>query len=217
MALAQTNWPGGWSFRAVGMAFPFALQLALLCYLDTLLTSRIMDNLSGETTRQDRELMAQGVANTTVAFLGGIPGAQATIRSVLIFKEGATMRLAGTLVGVFVLVELIAFQDLIGLIPRAVFTGVLVKVGYDVFDWGPVRRYALQVWDGVRGGTHVGRDQPVSYTDAAFIAATTAATLIWNLNVAVIGGTVAFHAVRAFRLSAGQKVQESESALNDED
>ena len=127
------------------------------------------------------------------------------------------MRLAGMSVGIFVLVELIAFQDLIGLIPRAVFTGVLVKVGYDVFDWGPVRRYALQIWDTVRDDTHVRRDQPVSHTDAAFIAATTAATLIWNLNVAVIGGTLAFHAVKALRQSAGRKVPKSEGTLSDED
>ncbi len=173
--------------------------------------------MSGETTRQNRELAAQGIANTTVAFFGGIPGAQATIRSVLILKEGATTRLAGILVGVFVFVELIAFQDLIGLIPRAVFTGVLVKVGYDVFDWGPVRRYVLQVWDTVRSATHVRRDQPVSHTDAAFIAATAAATLIWNLNVAVIGGTLAFHGVTALRQSAGRKVAESDGALSDED
>ena len=110
-----------------------------------------------------------------------------------------------------------AVRDLIGLIPHAVFTGVLVKVGYDVFDWGPVRRYALQVWDTVRNDKDVRRDQRVSHTDAAFIATTAAATLIWNLNVAVIGGTVAFHAIKALWGPASQKVSESESALSDED
>jgi SulP family sulfate permease len=199
------------------LAFPFAVQLALLCYLDTLLTSRIVDTMSGETTRQDAELHAQGIANTAVAFVGGIPGAQATIRSVLILKEGATMRLAGVSVGIFVLVELIAFQDLIGLIPHAVFTGVLVKVGYDVFDWGPVRRYALQVWDALRDDPDVPRGPRVSHTDAVFIAGTAAATLAWNLNVAVIGGTLAFHAVKAMRASAGEKIPESGSAMSDEE
>ena len=48
------------------------------------------------------------------------------------------MRIAGIMVGVFVLIEMLLFQDWIGLIPQAVFSGVLLKVGYDVFDWNPI-------------------------------------------------------------------------------
>jgi hypothetical protein len=72
-----------------------------------------------------------------VAAFGGLPGAQATIRSVLILKEGGTMRLAGTAAGVFVMIEMLIFQNFVKLIPQAVFCGVLVKVGYDVFDFEP--------------------------------------------------------------------------------
>ena len=75
------------------------------------------------------------MANASVAIVGGIPGAQATIRSVLLVKENASMRLAGILVGVFVLLEMLLFQDMLRLIPQAVFAGVLFKVGYDVFDF----------------------------------------------------------------------------------
>ena len=63
--------------------------------------------------------MAQGIAAGAVEVFGVIPGAQATIRSVLIINENATMRLAGVFVGAFVLVEFILFQDAIGLIPQA--------------------------------------------------------------------------------------------------
>ena len=55
------------------------------------------------------------------------------------------MRLAGVLVGIFVLIEMLMFQDLISLIPQAVFSGVLLKVGYDVFDWVPLRQYSYHV------------------------------------------------------------------------
>ena len=151
-----------------------------------------------------------------MAFVGGIPGAQATIRSVLIIKEGATSRLAGTLVGIFVLVELVGLQDFIGQIPLAVFTGVLVKVGYDVFDWGPVRIYAAQAWNAIRAASPVRRDLRVSHSAAVFIAATTAATMVWNLNAAVIGGTVAFHAISKFRPQVDLGGPEAEGALGDE-
>jgi SulP family sulfate permease len=116
----------------VMLALPFAVQLAVLCYLDTLLTSLVVDKLiqgrdkSEEVTKKGKELMAQGLANAIVAVFGGLPGAQATIRSVLILKEGGTMRLAGTAAGVFVMIEMLIFQSFVTLIPQAVFCGVLV-------------------------------------------------------------------------------------------
>ena len=119
-------------------ALPFAIQLAGLCYLDTLLTSLVVDRMTGEPTRQNKELVAQGVANGAIALVGGIPGAQATIRSVLVIKEGGNLRLAGIAIGAFVLVEMMLLRDLIAMIPQAVFAGILFKVGYDVFDFDTV-------------------------------------------------------------------------------
>lgn len=89
---------------------------------------------TGETTEQNRELAAQGFANGAVAFFGGIPGAQATIRSVLILNEGARTRVAGVLVGIFVLIEMLIFQDLIAAIPQAVFAGVLFCILFFVIS-----------------------------------------------------------------------------------
>jgi SulP family sulfate permease len=86
------------------------------------------------------------VATAAISMVGGIPGAQATIRSVLILNEGATWRLAGVAVGIFVLIEMLIFQDYIGLIPVAVFAGILFKVGYDVFDWGPTVTYVKKMF-----------------------------------------------------------------------
>lgn len=190
--LVATQFPTEWSGRALRLALPFALQLAMLAYLDTLLTSLVVDKLSGEHTRQDRELAAQGLANGLISLVGGIPGAQATIRSVLIIKEGATLRLAGVLVGVFVLIEMVALQDLIGAVPLAVFTGILIKVGYDVFDWHPVGSYVRRLL----GGTKRPAGGMITHGEVLFIGGTTAATLVWNLNAAVIGAALLFYAVR---------------------
>ena len=180
-------------------ALPFALQLAMLCYLDTLLTSLVVDKISGERTRRDKELVAQGMANGLVSFLGGIPGAQATIRSVLMLKENATLRLSGIIVGVFVLIEMVLFQDLISLIPKAVFVGVLFKVGYDVFDFKPLRLYCKLV------ATHRAamftnffsrRDDELIFVtnrEVLMILGTTAATVWFDLNIAVAGFTFLFY------------------------
>jgi len=107
--------PTQWSFALVLLAVPFVVQLTMLAYLDTLLTSLVVDRkvevMHGhkDITKPNQELCAQGIANAAVSLFGGIPGAQATIRSVLILNEGATMRLAGVLVGSFVLIEMLMF------------------------------------------------------------------------------------------------------------
>ena len=196
--VVQKNVPTDWSGQLVWLAIPFALQLAMLCYLDTLLTSLVVDKKMTEKfgreerTKQNKELAAQGAANAAVACLGGIPGAQATIRSVLILNEGATWRIAGVAVGIFALVEMLVFQDYISTIPVAVFTGILFKVGYDVFDWQPCVIYVKGL---------LGKRDPVGIFDVGhreifFIAGTAAVTLVKDLNTAVIAFTALFYLVR---------------------
>ena len=199
--LLSAQWPADWSTPVLLAALPFALQLSILGYLDTLLTSLVVDKMTREKTKQNKELMAQGLSIAAVAALGGIPGAQATIRSVLIIKEKATLRLAGVLVGVFALLEMILLQDTINLIPQAVFSGILFKVGYDVFDWLPVRLYLKEL---MRDWHHVlhrffsrHNDEPiyVNNVEILFIAGTTLVTIFWDLNVAVGCFTALFFVV----------------------
>ena len=189
--MVLSNLPTQWSFQLVILAFPFALQFAILAYLDSLLTSLVADRKyntihgTEEQTRPNVELKAQGIANSVVSIFGGIPGAQATIRSVLIINEGATMRLAGIMVGIFVLIEMLLFQDLIAQIPQAVFSGILLKVGYDVFDWKPVGDFLFQ--------THL---RSVRLGAILFITGTTIITVLVNLSAAVIFFTVLYYLVR---------------------
>lgn len=198
VAVVEKNVPTDWSAHLIWLAIPFALQLSMLCYLDTLLTSLVVDKKMTEKfgreerTKQNKELSAQGVANAAVACLGGIPGAQATIRSVLILNEGATWRIAGVAVGIFVLVEMLIFQDYISTIPVAVFTGILFKVGYDVFDWRPCVIYVKRLM-GKRDPTGL---FDVGHREMFFIAGTTAVTLVKDLNTAVIVFTALFYLVR---------------------
>ncbi|MCH7988905.1 MAG: SulP family inorganic anion transporter [Planctomycetes bacterium] len=197
-AVVERNLPTNWDPKLVLLALPFALQLTMLCYLDSLLTSLVMDKKvterfgREERTNQNQELAAQGAATAVVAVIGGIPGAQATIRSVLILNEGATWRLASAAVGVFVLIEMLIFQDHVSLIPVAVFSGILFKVGYDVFDWEPTVIYVKRLFGkpAAIGTTDVG------HWDMFFIAGTAAITLVMDLNTAVIAFTVLFYLVR---------------------
>ncbi len=174
--------------------YKFVLTLTLLCYLDSLLTSLVVDKFTGEETKRNKELAAQGIANSVIALFGGIPGAQATIRSVLIIKERATFRYAGIMVGVFVLVEMVIFQDWINYIPKAVFSGVLLKVGWDVFDKDSV----IIFWKQVRG-IETGREFRITGIEMwLFIAGTTTATVLLDLNVAVVSFSLLFYLFNRF-------------------
>ncbi len=188
-AFIPTEMPSG---EIALLALRFGGELAALNYLDTLLTALVVDRITGEKTAQNKELAAQGVSCLAVVPFGGIPGAQATIRSVLIIKDGATERWAGILVGVFALVEMLIFRDAIVLIPQCVLAGVLLKVGIDVFDWHPVVEY----WQWLRGKWS-SADHPVTedveHIEMLFIIGTTLVTVMVNLNVAVIAFTLMFY------------------------
>lgn len=197
--LVADQWPGSWSFAYMKEALPFAVQLAALCYLDTLLTSLVVDKMTAEKSKQNKELMAQGVATGAVAMLGGIPGAQATIRSVLLVKEGATMRLAGIVTGIFVLVEMLMFQHLITYIPQAVFIGILLKVGYDVCDLLPIQLWIHEFFIDESKLIekillrHKHETIFVSDMEMFLIVGTILVTVLYDLNIAVIMFTTFFY------------------------
>ncbi len=197
--LVQSQFPTNWDLNILLLALPFALQLSVLGYLDTLMTSLVVDKMTKRKTKQNQELFAQGIGAAAVALVGGIPGAQATIRSVLIVKEKATWRLAGILVGVFALIEMLLFQNLINLIPQAVFTGILIKVGYDVFDWTPFRLYLKEIVKDWHAMMHKffsrHDDEPIFVTNREFfvIVGTTLVTILFDLNLAVAIFTIFFY------------------------
>ena len=213
-ALVTTQLPGSFNLNVLWLALPFALNLTLLAYLDTLLTSLVVDKKVKEifgyedNTLQNKELLAQGLANGLVAFIGGIPGAQATIRSVLILKENATLRLAGILSGAFVLIEMLMFQDWVSYIPKAVFAGLLIKVGYDVMDWAPLVTWTKERFKKVAKAEVPG-------IDMFFIAGTTILTVVVNLNIAVISFTVLFYVLKRFMPSLQDISEDATEGLED--
>lgn len=168
------------------MAIPYALELTLLAYLDSLLTALVIDRMTREKSKLNKELVAQGLANAVSGIFQGIPGAQATIRSVLLIKEGAQTRLAGILIGIFALISLLLFKDYLTLVPAAVFAGVLLKAGLDVFDKDFVGHYIKDKW-------FRSRERNIQFL---FIMYTTIITVIIDLNMAVITGTILFYIAR---------------------
>ncbi|MCK5678834.1 MAG: SulP family inorganic anion transporter, partial [Flavobacteriaceae bacterium] len=112
-----------------------ALTLALLGAIDSLLTSVVADNMTKTKHKPNKELIGQGIGNSIAAIFGGIPGAGATIRTVVNINAGGKTRLSGMMAGVLLLVILLAMGPIASKIPAAVLAGILITVGIGVMDY----------------------------------------------------------------------------------
>ena len=112
-----------------------ALTLALLGAIDSLLTSIVADNMTKTKHKPNKELVGQGIGNSIAAIFGGIPGAGATIRTVVNINAGGKTRLSGMIAGVLLLFILLALGPIASKIPAAVLSGILITVGIGVMDY----------------------------------------------------------------------------------
>jgi|TARA_B110000211_G_scaffold107055_1_gene124248 SulP family sulfate permease len=125
----------GFSLDSITPYIFAALTLALLGAIDSLLTSVVADNMTKTKHKPNKELIGQGIGNSIGAIFGGIPGAGATIRTVVNINAGGKTRLSGMLSGVLLLLILLALGPVASQIPAAVLAGILITVGIGVMDY----------------------------------------------------------------------------------
>lgn len=112
-----------------------ALTLALLGAIDSLLTSVVADNMTKTKHKPNKELVGQGIGNSIAAIFGGIPGAGATIRTVVNINAGGKTKLSGMIAGIMLLIIMLSLAPVASQIPAAVLAGILVTVGIGVMDY----------------------------------------------------------------------------------
>ncbi|MGD2021254.1 MAG: SulP family inorganic anion transporter [Thiohalocapsa sp.] len=117
-----------------------ALVLALLGSIDALLTSVIADSLTRTQHSSDKELMGQGLGNLASGLFGGLPGAGATMGTVVNIQTGARTALSGLTRALILAVVVFGASAMVEPIPKAVLAGIAIKVGIDIIDWGFLRR-----------------------------------------------------------------------------
>ena len=117
-----------------------ALILALLGSIDSLLTSLVADNLTRTHHDSNRELIGQGVGNMVAGLFGGLPGAGATMRTVVNIRAGGKTPISGALHALVLLAVILGAGKYARHIPHVVLTGILIKVGTDIIDWSFFRR-----------------------------------------------------------------------------
>lgn len=119
---------------AYALVAEYALVLAVLGSIDSLLTSVIADNMTKTKHNSNRELIGQGIGNSIAAIFGGIPGAGATKGTVVNINSGGRTRVSGTIHGLVLLAVLLGLGKLAGYIPLSVLAGLLIPIGFKIID-----------------------------------------------------------------------------------
>lgn len=125
------------------------LTLAGLGAIDSLLTSLVADNVTRTQHKPNRELIGQGIGNSIAGLFGGLPGAGATMRTVVNVKAGGRTPISGALHAVILLAIVLGAGPLASEIPKAVLAGILIKVGTDIIDWDYLKRIPIAPKAGV--------------------------------------------------------------------
>lgn len=116
-------------------AFMPAVAIAALGSLDSLLTSIIADNKTKTTHNSNRELVGQGIGNFITALFGGLPGAGATMRTVVNINNGGKTKASGVIHSLTLVAVLLGFSKLAQAIPLSVLSGILITVGVSIIDY----------------------------------------------------------------------------------
>ncbi|MDY7020632.1 MAG: SulP family inorganic anion transporter, partial [Cyanobacteriota bacterium] len=123
-----------------------ALVLGMLGCIDSLLTSVIADSLTQYQHDSDKELLGQGLGNLISGLCGGLPGAGATMGTVVNIQAGGRTAVSGLTRALILLVIVLAAAPLTQSIPMAVLAGIALKVGIDIIDWKFLRRAHKLSW-----------------------------------------------------------------------
>lgn len=136
-------------FSLASMMIASGLTLAALGAIDSLLTSLVADNITHTQHKPNRELVGQGVGNIISGLFGGLPGAGATMRTVVNVNAGGSTPISGALHAIVLLVIVLGAAPLASKIPIAVLAGILIKVGTDIIDWDYLKQISVAPKAGV--------------------------------------------------------------------
>jgi len=166
------------TFETLQIIAPYALAMAVVGLLESLMTAKLVDDITDTHSRKTREALGQGAANVLSGAFGGMGGCAMIGQTMINVKaSGARTRISTFLAGVFLLVLVLALGDVVAIIPMAALVAVMILVSIATFDWHSIRLSTL-------------KRMPKSETAVMLI---TVIATVWthNLAVGVILGVVA--------------------------
>jgi SulP family sulfate permease len=165
---------------------PYALTLALVGILESLLTATIVDDMTDSKSNKNKEVRGQGMANVVVGFFGGMASCAMIGQSVINIKSGATGRLSSLVAGLFLIFLIVVLGDIVAMIPMAALVGVMIVVAIGTFDWQSLRNL------------------PKMPRSDAFVMITTVAIVVYTHDLAkgVLAGVVISALIFGWRIAS---------------
>ena len=161
------------NWETLSIIFPYAIILAAVGLIESLLTLTLIDDITGTRGRGNRECVGQGIANTATGFFGGMGGCAMIGQSMINVNSGGHQRLSGISAALFLLMFIMFASGLIEMIPMAALVGVMFIVVMGTFEWSSLR---------IMG--------KIPKTDAFVLILVSGVTVFTDLAVAVIVGVI---------------------------
>lgn len=134
------------NFETLQILFPYALAMAFVGLLESLMTAKLVDDVTDTRSNKTRESWGQGAANIITGFFGGMGGCAMIGQTMINVKaSGARTRISTFLAGVFLLILVVALGDIVALIPMAALVAVMIFVSVATFDWHSIRPSTLRM------------------------------------------------------------------------
>ena len=134
-----------WTLETLKIIAPYAVAMALVGLLESLLTAKLVDDITDTHSDKTREAWGQGAANVVTGFFGGMGGCAMIGQTMINVKaSGARTRISTFLAGFFLLVLVVGFGDVVALIPMAALVAVMIMVSVGTFDWHSIRPATLR-------------------------------------------------------------------------
>lgn len=187
-----------WTWETAQIIAPYALALAVVGLMESLMTAKLVDDITEVRSDKTREGWGQGVANIVTSFFGGMGGCAMIGQTMINVKQsGARTRLSTLLAGVFLLILVVTLGDVVGLIPMAALVAVMIMVSVATMDWHSIHPRTLRL-------------MPVSET-IVMVVTVAATVLTHNLAIGVVLGVLAamvMFAHRVAHMTTLEKVEE---------
>lgn len=129
------------SLETLQIILPYAITLAIVGQLESLLTATIVDEMTDTKSDKNKEMKGQGMANIVTGFFGGMAGCAMIGQSVINVKSGGRGRLSTFTAGVFLLFLIIVLGDIVKQIPMGALVGVMFMVSIGTFDWQSIKDF----------------------------------------------------------------------------
>jgi sulfate permease, SulP family len=130
--------------HTLAIVWPYSLSIAVVGLMESLMTAKLIDDITDTPSNKDKECRGQGMANVAAALVGGLPGCAMIGQSMINMQGGGRTRLSTLASGVFLLALLVVFGGIVGRIPVAALVAVMVVVSIKTFDWSSIRVATLR-------------------------------------------------------------------------